>query len=413
MPRPIAPRQTGGSAILPHMLVLLLAAAIASTNNPLPDPRRLPPPVPVQSTVAWEVTLSDPPIAEPLVFASDADAPAQVVLRSEQALEARTTSDGSLSWRRDGRGGAGLCPQPLRLKSGALALAWVGRDAAQQPLFELIDSRNGESIAMAPLDGAPLGPPLLIAAAEPTRARWQVAVAGGFVQQFDGAGQAVGRLQHGASLTGRLLELGGRLTGVGLETRRLMTLGAPGRGESARELASGSLSTSGRLLVGAQYDPRSRGLGAQAPVARLLSAWDCRARGRRALACHRLWTQTLGGQITAPALIMGDVVFAAAWDTYLYAFDRRRGHLNWRVATGGRIAATPLVWGDTLVVTPLRGSTLSFFRASDGASAGALRADRDEIFLTAPARWENRLFVPLFHPDASSSNRLRGYDLKR
>jgi hypothetical protein len=191
-----------------------------------------------------------------------------------------------------------------------------------------------------------------------------------------------------------LVTLDGRALALVGQPRDLISLAAPARRPAARGLKPGTIAVAGGMLFAAGD--------------RSVEAWRCRVRSTGAVSCRLQWRQKLGGAVTAPPLSTGDQVFVGSWDTHLYAFDRRSGHLLWRTRAGRRLAAPLLRWSDFLAAAADGVALVQFFRADNGAPAGEIQGQENEIFISGVAREGDILVTPVL-PFPSLRPALRAY----
>ncbi|MFN7966433.1 MAG: PQQ-binding-like beta-propeller repeat protein [Acidobacteriota bacterium] len=374
--------------------LLLLAAAA----GPLEVERPIPPAA-IEATTAWEVELPDTPSQAVRAVVLDGGI-SGLLVPYENAIEVRLALDGSLVWRREGLGAAGLMSGPPLLIGGVPTIGWSGADESGSAHFLLIAVNDGANRSETPLDSAPLGPPLPDSDGGSAGPQWYVPLAGGVVIVIDPAGRVEERLiASRAEISPPLVVVEGRICAFVGPHRRMVTLASLGQLESPRLLSPITAAAGSRRLFAAQ--------------ANSLSAWHCRALSRGGLRCGSAWKQPTGAPVTAAPLVVDDLVFVPSWDSFLYAFRQVNGHLLWRVSTPGRLSATPLAWDELLAVAPQRSKAIGFYRNRDGASAGQIDAGNDEVFLSPPGRVDDRLVLAVSSPRADKPRTLRAYAVKR
>jgi len=396
-----------------HALLLfaaLLAAEVPAEKAPVAAPAPGGPlamPT-VETTDAWQIELPGPPAGPVRAVGEDA-AGALILVPLEGALEARRAGDGSLAWRRDGLGGAGLESDPLRdpLPTPAglepTPVSWAGAGPGGAPQFLLLAPASGETLAAADLEAMPLGPPL--AAFDPAPGEeaglgpihWFVPLPGGRIARFDRAARRTATIATAGEISPPLARVAGRPVAVVGPESRAVRVGALPRRDAPAGIDPATFAADDGVAVAARD--------------RSIVAWRVRLTRRGALDCDRDWEQKLGAKVTAPPLVAGSLVLVPSWDTHLYAFEARSGHLVWRVRTGHRLTTTPLRWRIFAVVQPETAPSVLFYDLVAGRPAGRIDTDPDEQFLAAPALAGDRLVAPTSRPPSKATT-LRAWTLR-
>jgi outer membrane protein assembly factor BamB len=335
-------------------------------------------------------------VAPPRVLRS-ADGSPIVLLALENSVEARRADNGERLWSRSDLDGAGLSvADPVATPSGE-GLGWAGAPSGAPPRLVVISPADGRTLFEAPLPAAPNGGPTPVATSAGATTTWVVPLADNRVFFIPISGEPKVLVSFGAPVTPPLVVLGGRVLALVGETRDLISLAAPARRPAARGLERGTITVADSVIFAAGD--------------RSAETWRCRLRSTGAVSCGRRWRQLLGGAVTAPPLSVGEKLFVGSWDTYLYAFDRRNGHLLWRTRAGLRLVAPLLEWTGFVAAASDGVALVQFFRADDGASAGKVEGQENEIFISGVAR-AGELLVTSVLPFPSLRPALRAYRIE-
>lgn len=344
------------------------AAALAGVEAP-PAPSFAPEQV-------WRIPLRSPLAEAPRPLVVDGDS--VLLLAYPEALELRRAGDGSLIWRRDDLGAAGLQREPPSLTRGGWVLGWAGMNADSAPRLVVFDLRSGENRALLELPRPPSGPPRPRPRSD-ALPRWDLPLGEEFVATIDSDGRLLTTARLPAPLASPLLSLEGHLAAVAGKEQRLLLPFSSGSKLRARGLRPDTVAIDGSWLWGGN--------------GRTFEAWRCRKNRRGNLRCRRRWRQLLGGSITAPPALTPTLVLVPSWNTFLYAFHRENGHLLWRAGSGLRLPRTPRVSG-SMVLVVAGGREVQAFHIDSGARAGRLPAGPAEHFPLGLSVADGLFFVP-------------------
>lgn len=372
---------------------MLLAALVAGPTAPAaasPSAAK----AQIKAEAAWETPLPSRPAAPPRTLAL-ADNEFAILLALEHSVEARRAADGGVRWSRSDLAGAGLTlAAPAPFEQGP-ALAWAGATPDGVVQLIVISADDGRTLRQTPLPGSPVGPPTPVPAPAGGVSQWTIPLDGGRVATASTDG-AVSVAVVGPAVVPPLFGVAGKALAV-LDTGDAVTVGAPSRRPAARGLVAGTVLAEGDRFYAAQ--------------SRALCAWRCKVRRTGAALCKVSWRQPLGGAVSAPPLPSGDRVLVGAWDTFVYSFDRRTGHLRWRTRAGLRLATPLLAWDDYVAAASEGAPLVQFFRRDDGAIAGKIEGQNDEIFSAGIARAGDLLVTPVL-PYPSLQPLLRAYRIQ-
>lgn len=361
----------------------------------------------VEATPSWQAELAGTPAGPARAIAGDA-ADTLILVPLLDALEARRASDGTLAWRREGLGGAGLEKDPpegpLPTPAGLVPppIAWAGAISGGTAQFLLLAPESGETLASAELEALPLGPPLAARAGGggqggPGAVTWYVPLPGRRIAEFDRGARRIATIVTPGEISPPLRRVAGDAVAVVGSDRRAARVGAAPRRDAPAGIDPATLAEENGVVAAARD--------------RSIAAWRVRRTRRGALDCDRDWEQKLGAKVSAPPLFADSLLLVPSWDTHLYAFEVRSGHLVWRARTGHRLTATPRRWRIYAIVQPETAPAVLVFDLVAGRPAGRIGADPGEQFLAAPALVGDLLVAPTSRPPSKAAV-LRAWTLR-
>lgn len=349
----------------------------------------------VQVSPAWEVELGEELDGQIRGLEVAAETHALLVPLTT-AVELRAAADGSVIWRRSDLPGAGLQTAPPVTSPGGPAVGWAGSVTGGTAVFQLLSLTTGQTLLRGPLEAPPVGPPLPVPG--PSGLRWYVPLENGLVSVLDETGRPTGPLiQLGGDVKSDLVHLDQWVMAVEGQENTMTGVGHGGKRRFPKGVVPGSMAVDGSRFSLA--------------TDRAVRVWKCRTRPGRGPLCHEDWRQDLGGKITAPPLLVRDLVLTPCWDTFLYAFHVENGHLIWRARAGHRLSSAPLLWGPVVAVVPESTATILFFQTDNGAVSGQYQGSQDRMFLDGPVRSGKMLVVP-FLQGAEDFPRLAAFSIQ-
>ncbi|MCU0230138.1 MAG: PQQ-binding-like beta-propeller repeat protein [Acidobacteria bacterium] len=391
----------------PGFLTVLLALA---AGPPLGTAEAVVPaagPPAVEATVSWTVELDGMAtgavrtlLAADLEAATPGSASALFLISVGGALEARRARDGSLAWRRDGLAPDGLESDPLPGAPMPVAnpfpLAWAGLEGDGTARLLLLSPATGATLAAAPLDEPPAGPPLAMPARDAEGARWYLPLPRGRVAVFDRSAARVALIEMQQEITPPLMRIEGEVIAAIGPERRAARVGALPRRSAPRQIDPHTVAASNGVAVAA----RERGV----------AAWRVRPLRRGTMRFRLDWEQRLGGKVSAAPLFAPPLVLVPCWNTFLYAFEARNGHLVWRARAGHRLDTTPVRWRVFAALQPATAPTILFFDLIEGRAAGRIELGDEQRVVAAPAIAGDLLVLATSRSPAKTAE-LRGYAL--